>query len=84
MEVALHNHPILPPVVPFARAKGGNVRSRRLAPTLEVVDPRWVGLLPEARSVKTSLNKRTDGRTPTYISQRWTKITTEAMPCGVR
>jgi hypothetical protein len=46
MEVALHNHPVLPPTVPFARAKGGDVQSQRLAPTLEVVGPQVCGTPP--------------------------------------
>jgi hypothetical protein len=51
---------------------------------LEVVGPRWLELLPEVRSAKKSYNRRTDSRTPTYISQRWTNIATNAMACCVR
>jgi hypothetical protein len=34
--------------------------------------------------MKKSRNRCTDGHMPTYISQRWTKITTKVMVCGVR
>jgi hypothetical protein len=35
----LNNHPSVTPMVPLVWAEGGNVRSRSLAPVLEVVGP---------------------------------------------
>jgi hypothetical protein len=35
-------------------------------------------------STKKRRNSRTDGCTPTYISQRWTKMATRAMELGER
>jgi hypothetical protein len=37
-----------------------------------------------AFSTKKRRNSRTDGCTPTYISQKWTKMATRAMEFGER
>jgi hypothetical protein len=41
---------------------------------------RWL----TAFSTKKHRNSRTDGHTPMYISQRWTKMVTKAMELGER
>jgi hypothetical protein len=42
------------------------------------------GRVLAAFSMKKSRNSRSDGRTPTYISQRWMKMATKAMELGDR
>jgi hypothetical protein len=80
----LYNHPVVPPMVQFVGAEGGDVRNHRLAPVLKVVGPQMACAAPEAHDTKKSQNRCTSGCTPTYISQRWTKTVTKAIVCGVR
>jgi hypothetical protein len=84
MGVSLHNHPIIPLAVPLAGGEGGDIHSWTLAPVLEVVGTVRDALLPEERNTWKGQNRRTDNRTPTYISQRWTKIATSVKECGDR
>jgi hypothetical protein len=44
--VSLHNHPVLPLVVPLAGGERGDVRNRRLAPALEVLGSQVVWAPP--------------------------------------
>jgi hypothetical protein len=41
-------------------------------------------LFPEEHSTWKSLNRRIDGCTPKYISQKWMDISTSAMECDER
>jgi hypothetical protein len=82
MDFFLHNHPIIPPVVPLARDESGDVHSWTLGPMLEVVAADGGCSFLEERDTWKSYNRRTDGHTPMYISQRWMKIATNVMKCG--
>jgi hypothetical protein len=84
MDFCLHNHPIIPLAVSLAGGEGSDVHSCTLGPVLEVVAIDGGCPLPEERNMWKSLNRRTDGHTPTYILQKWMKITTSAMECGKR
>jgi hypothetical protein len=39
VDFGLYNHLVIPPMIPLVEAEGGDIRSCRLAPVLEVVGP---------------------------------------------
>jgi hypothetical protein len=84
MDFYLHNHPIIPPVVSLDGSEHDDVHSCTLGHVLEEVATDRDVLFPKEHSMWKILNRRTDGCTPTYILQKWTKITTSVMECGER
>jgi hypothetical protein len=51
---------------------------------LEVVAAKGDICFLKERNTWKSQNRHTDGHTPTYISQRWTRITTSVIECSNR
>jgi hypothetical protein len=81
VDVRLHQRSVFSPSFPPARGNECDIAGMALCLALEVV-------AADERQARTRTlqhrNSRTDGRTPTYISQRWTKIATRAMGLGER
>jgi hypothetical protein len=84
MDFCLYNHPVIPPAVPLARAESGDVHSWTLGHVLEVVAAKGDICFLKERNTWKSQNRHTDGHTPTYILQRWTRIATSVIECSNR
>jgi hypothetical protein len=71
VDVCLHDHAVLPPVAPLARAEGDDVHRWTLGLVLEVVAIEGgggVGFLLEECGTWKHRNRHTNGRTHMYIS----------------
>jgi hypothetical protein len=81
VDVRLHQCSVFSPSFPPVRENERDIAGMALCPTLEVV-------AADDRRARTRTlqhrNSRTDGHTPMYISQRWTKMAIRAMGLGER